>query len=504
MKRSSALTVKAPANVRARNQAGGLTPAGRPLPRPLPSAASAPTGPLSRSVQASTLPLHQDERSRRQRAARVPLLHLLAIQPCSDKVLARKLRLPFEDFEVVLEKNARKDESGEWRLIDRAYKELDLWKFRYRRRDERDRAVQNAISAFDRMRLSRSENLWQKLLPENERGRGTCLSRLDLRNGPRGFAPRPTAPAEDASTAGDRTASEAAHPHSSADDAAVKATAPVATSFAPPGMSKKQLAIERRLFSKKRGAAVDDKGPAAKKPKVAKEAKEAKDGKANAKVDRDTKVTKATKKAAEPKIAGEPKSKDKKARQPPGAAKASTIPKSSEFVHSSDEDEDVESVMRPAASSDLVDRQPLNRRETATTTPAGPRKKAEAEGDDARVQRPAPNPPPSRGLERHREARAGKTASAAAAAAAPRSKDSTPSLTSDSVSPMSTNGGKFDVLGLARKFQEVWAKYERLHREVSKTDSPPADKVAKVMKMRDWLAATKKDIYARADGFDDF
>ena len=496
----------------------------------------------------STLPLHQDERSRRQRAARIPLLHLLAIQPCSDKVLARKLKLPFEDFEVVLEKNGRKDESGEWRLIDRAYKEVDLWKFRYRRQDERDRAVQNAISAFDRMRLSRSDSLWQKLLPESERGKGTCLSRLDLRKGPRGFALQPTAPAEDASTAGDRTASEAAHPHSSGDDpaAAVKAS-PVASSFALPGMSKKQLAIERRLFSKKRGAAtaVEDKGPAVKKPKVAKEATEAKeskdgkanakvdkgakvtkvtkvtketkvtkDGKANAKVDKDAKVTKVTKKTAESKIVGEPKSKDKTTKQSAAAAatKTSTVPKSSEFVHYSDEDEDVEvrdveSVARPAASSDLVDPKRPDRRGTTAPTPAGPKKKAKPKEDNARVQMSVPTPPPSQELERHREALAGKMASGSGSgsgSAAPRSTDSTPSLASDSVSPISAKGGGFDVLGLARKFQEVWAKYEKLHREVSMTDSPPADKVAKVMKMHDWLAATKKDIYARADGLDEF
>lgn len=57
-----------------------------------------------------------------------------------------------------------------------------MWKFPYPTNDDRENAIQNSISAFDRMRISRSDKLWQMLLPKEERGKGKCLSRLNLHN----------------------------------------------------------------------------------------------------------------------------------------------------------------------------------------------------------------------------------------------------------------------------------------------------------------------------------
>ncbi|OAX78247.1 hypothetical protein ACJ72_07448 [Emergomyces africanus] len=69
-------------------------------------------------------------------------------------------------------------------LKDKAYKDLDIWNFPYPSQDERQEAIENAISAFDRMRISRTDKLWQMLLPKAERGKGKVLSRLNLHTGP--------------------------------------------------------------------------------------------------------------------------------------------------------------------------------------------------------------------------------------------------------------------------------------------------------------------------------
>jgi RNA polymerase II elongation factor ELL len=73
----------------------------------------------------------------------------------------------------------------EWALQDRAYKELDVWKFQYSEED-RQAAITNAIHAYDRMRLPKDDPLWQKLLPADERGKGKVLSKLALKDPAKG------------------------------------------------------------------------------------------------------------------------------------------------------------------------------------------------------------------------------------------------------------------------------------------------------------------------------
>jgi RNA polymerase II elongation factor ELL len=68
--------------------------------------------------------------------------------------------------------------------MDKLYKELDVWNFNYKNQEDRQAAIDNAIRAYDRMRLSKDDELWQKLLPEEERGQGKVLSRLNLNKAP--------------------------------------------------------------------------------------------------------------------------------------------------------------------------------------------------------------------------------------------------------------------------------------------------------------------------------
>merc|ERR1711881_404091 len=48
--------------------------------------------------------------------------------------------------------------------------------------EDRQAAIENAIRAFDRMRLPKDDPLWQKLLPKADRGKGITLSKLALKD----------------------------------------------------------------------------------------------------------------------------------------------------------------------------------------------------------------------------------------------------------------------------------------------------------------------------------
>ncbi|KNG79895.1 hypothetical protein ANOM_011857 [Aspergillus nomiae NRRL 13137] len=119
-------------------------------------------------------------------ALKVPFIHLLAVRAVSAKFLARQTRSSIEDCTALARKYGAENRINpeKFDLKDKAYRELDVWNFPYPSQEERQEAIENAISAFDRMRISRTDKLWQMLLPKEERGKGKCLSRLNLRTGP--------------------------------------------------------------------------------------------------------------------------------------------------------------------------------------------------------------------------------------------------------------------------------------------------------------------------------
>ncbi|KAI9893000.1 MAG: hypothetical protein M1814_000884 [Vezdaea aestivalis] len=168
-----------------------LTPA---LTRSMPSspALSATRSPAFHASRPPTsTPTLQSPQSIRLKALRIPILHLLAVHPRTEKWLLRQTRSNPEDCAELVRKfsTTSRDKSG-LILSDRWYKELDVWQFPY---NEEDRllVIDNAISAFDRLRLSRFDKQWEMLLRSHMRGkgRGQDLSRLIL-TAPTG----PTAP----------------------------------------------------------------------------------------------------------------------------------------------------------------------------------------------------------------------------------------------------------------------------------------------------------------------
>jgi RNA polymerase II elongation factor ELL len=119
-----------------------------------------------------------DQNIRRQ-AMKIPIVHLLAMEPISTEDIIRTTHIPKSDLEAVVGKIAQQVD-GKWKLLDRAYKDLNVWDFGYRTQEDRQMAIDNAIRAYDRTRVGREENIWQLLLPKEERGKGKVLSKLHL------------------------------------------------------------------------------------------------------------------------------------------------------------------------------------------------------------------------------------------------------------------------------------------------------------------------------------
>ncbi|KAL8831898.1 MAG: hypothetical protein Q9191_000611 [Dirinaria sp. TL-2023a] len=138
-----------------------------------PRVTSGPTSP----------PPVEDSKVRKYKAIRTPLIHFLAVRPVSEKYLAQTLGCDEADCRGVLEKVGKEYrlDKSKWDLNDKFYKELDPYQFPYPSQDDRQLAIDRAVSAHDRQRIAPSDQLWQKLLPFQERGKGKCLSMLELK-----------------------------------------------------------------------------------------------------------------------------------------------------------------------------------------------------------------------------------------------------------------------------------------------------------------------------------
>ena len=116
-------------------------------------------------------------------ALRVPLIHLLAVQPSKDTQLAATCRTSLANVRDLLPKIAKRasDDADKWQLTDKSFRELNPYKFTYKNTEDREQAINSAIKSFDRLRLAKDDKLWQILLPREERGQGKCLSRLTVK-----------------------------------------------------------------------------------------------------------------------------------------------------------------------------------------------------------------------------------------------------------------------------------------------------------------------------------
>ena len=153
------------------------------------------SSPASPSLTASRSPSHltslsvsappeDDAKRQKLQAIRVPLVHLLATRPLSARYLSQKINCTEADCKEILKKVGQRGlDDSKFDLAKQAYKELDVWSFDYSSQDDRELAIGKAISAFDRQRIGKDDHLWQMLLPRAQRGKGKCLSKLNLQAG---------------------------------------------------------------------------------------------------------------------------------------------------------------------------------------------------------------------------------------------------------------------------------------------------------------------------------
>ena len=297
---------------------------------PLQNATSLTSGALS------------SQKSQKAEALKIALLHLLAIRPVSQKFLAASVKCTTDECAEILQKygkQARLDHE-KYDLSDRGYKELDIWSFPYKHQDDRQAAIDRAVSAFDRQRLSREEKLWQLLLPKSERNKGTILSKLHLHNGPiqRVSTPRINVEhTDDTGNGGSATGS---------DDE--KRQGRLAPSDAEPGARASSLDIHKKKKVSEKEA--QSKRLLSKNPKKATLATQAKEKKSEL----------AKSKESKPEVI---KSKDSKLatkKEVKNEPSTSTLKvKSEEYVHDSDEDVEMEDSIviaaAPAKSKPVTD-----------------------------------------------------------------------------------------------------------------------------------------------------
>lgn len=296
--------------------------------RSMPASPSigASRSPASLGAPPTSVPVVHDEKTQKLQALRTPLIHLLAVRQVSVKFLAQKTCCSQEECKEVLQRVGRESllDPEKWDLSDKSFKELDVWKFAYPSEVDRQFAIDRAVSAFDRMRVSREEKVWQMLLPKHERGKGKILSKLNLHAGP---IQKTGAPRINVQTTGDANQGHEAGNDSDRRDLLTPSDAePMARSKSHDQITKKRVsekeAQSKRLLSK-------NPKPIAlpQKPKVAHPA-----------------IRKPQKKAA---------------------AASSGVPKSTEFVRDSDEDEEMKDV------------DPRQSKPAPTTTATGDAKKAQ-------------------------------------------------------------------------------------------------------------------------------
>lgn len=115
-------------------------------------------------------------------AISIPLLHMLAVRPMTPALVSKMLRAPLRECEKLMHKVARdvRDANGFKELKEKSYRDLDVWKFPYKTQEDRQKAIDHAVQAFDRMRIEKRDYIWQTLLPEAERGKGKVLSKLNF------------------------------------------------------------------------------------------------------------------------------------------------------------------------------------------------------------------------------------------------------------------------------------------------------------------------------------
>ncbi|KAK0657550.1 hypothetical protein B0T16DRAFT_62770 [Cercophora newfieldiana] len=138
----------------------------------------------------------------RLKQQRFPIIHELAVRDSTFDELSKKYDGGTEEeFSLALNKVADfVGGSQKWALKRAYWKELDVQEYEYDTPADRQKAIDNAIRQYDRMRLGVEDPLWQKLLPKAERNKGICLSKVQAAIASKGSVPKINVSKTDASS----------------------------------------------------------------------------------------------------------------------------------------------------------------------------------------------------------------------------------------------------------------------------------------------------------------
>ncbi|KAL2876742.1 hypothetical protein SGCOL_008109 [Colletotrichum sp. CLE4] len=471
------------------------------------------------------------EKSKEQRSM---IVHELAVQERPADYLESLWEGKDEDFKPALEKVAQfESDTQMWALRKNYWRELDVWKYEYDTQDTRQKAIDNAIRQFDKMRLATTETEWQKLLPREERGKGKILSKLQANIAKASAAPPPKIKVSDATS-------------DNGDEDVLKMKGETMSRSSsnplPPKPKKAADSQVKRLLSTNRKAATPKAAPTKAKEKAPPASKNGRgvlsaefvtnsDSDSESSEDKPMASIVASKPRPAPAAAPAPKRKIEHAL-PPKPKIAVPKPKARP-VEKSVERTVERSIERPKAKS------PQPPRETVKAAKPQPAKRQrEEEADDSSsssgaplAKRAKPKAPIKAPISlKQRPADTSHASSRNSSGVSLKSKNTSPAKSSPLASSPPTNASDLehsappkkrkvmessdsnesarakqaskrqrglspDLVNKAARFKAFYQKYEALHWEITDMRNPPEDKIADLLDMRQRLKSLKIEIY---------
>jgi RNA polymerase II elongation factor ELL len=459
-----------------------------------PNPASLPPSPALRGVGSPSGPIASASQQAMERSKyyRVPLVHELAVEDRTLDYLREKWDGNESEMLPALNKIADPQPDGKtWTMRRIYYKELDVYTYAYDTTEEREKAIKNAIKAYDKMRLSSREPEWERLNAPEDRGKGKCLSSLQAKIATK-EPPPPAAPkikvqkADDASSKDEGSTTDSGKTSKGGEGMARSSSNPLPTKAKKPSAADAQA---KRLLSNNKPK------PAASSTALKPSPTKGKGGKTGGGrilsqeiiEDSDVSDDETTAPAPKPKPApAKPSAKELAPTRPRPVAREPAKPAPAKRQR---EDDD-------SSSSSGT---PLAKRIKGRTGPLPLKPKT-----SQTLQRPAAPAPP------------------------PRAKDTSPTKSSPLASSPPTNVSDMDdatpppqpikkrhnemdksnalkqrkkarviteeVITLASRFKIQYARYVKLHREIEASANPSQEDVEGLTRMRNRLATMKEKI----------
>lgn len=400
--------------------------------------------------------------------------------------------VPENEVKMALEKVAE-HKGTKWSLQPKYYKELDVWTFDYDSEEDRQRAIDNAVRTFDKLRLSRSDAEWSRLLPKHERGSGKHLSKIQaaIATAEAGTIRTPKIHVEKAEDSGRDTPGK---------EGGTRGVSPQPGNGRPKKLTETEAQIKRlaggkvtkaasKLVAPKKEKAKTDKSKVEKskteKPKAGRESQKLSAEYVNSDSDdNDDFLVAPSKPAPEPKPA--PKQQLKRSREEDTEASDSSTPM-------------IKKIKRDGPPSKPT-RQPSNQRLPSTQSQSSQSSSSltKTKGTSPQKSSPLASSPPTNASEvdsaSHRTSSVSLSPRKTTRSPIHKRHQKSSSVASSVTSTSSSRSLRPEVVDTARKYKVFYPKYEALHREVAALGRRDAKMERTLMDMHERLIVMKREI----------